>query len=177
MQLELSAPREYNSDNLLLESPMKRQALVCLKSTLLGCLLLAFSNYGLAAGGNYSSDTDLEPILALIEKGDYQSVIDMLFDELDADPDNADIMTLLGFSYRKTRNYEDALTFYEWALKADPDHRGANEYLGELYLETNQFDKAIQQLEKLDDICRADCKEYTTLKQSIDSFQSSASNS
>ena len=140
-------------------------------STALALMLAVFAGSALAAGGNYSSNADLEPILELIEQGDYDSAINRLHDELDVDPDNADIMSLLGFSYRKTRNYEDAQTFYEWALRADPDHRGANEYLGELYLETNQFDKAVEQLEKLDDICRTDCKEYTTLKNAIDSFQ------
>ena len=140
-------------------------------------LLLAFSSTGYAAGGNYSSDADLKPIVELIEQGDYESAINMLHDELDVDPDNADIMTLLGFSYRKTQNYEDALTFYEWALKAEPRHKGANEYLGELYLETNQLDKAVEQLEILDNLCTVDCKEYTTLKDAIDSFQLTASNS
>jgi len=140
-------------------------------------LLLAFSSAGYAAGGNYSSDVDLKPIVELIEQGDYESAINMLHDELDVDPDNADIMTLLGFSYRKTQNYEDALTFYEWALKAEPEHKGANEYLGELYLETNQLDKAVEQLEVLDNLCRVDCKEYTTLKDAIYSFQQTASNS
>lgn len=144
---------------------------------LVALLLLTFSTIGQAAGGNYTSNTDLRPILELIEQGKYESAINRLHDELDADPDNADIMSLLGFSYRKTRNYEDALTFYEWALRAEPDHRGANEYLGELYLETNQIDKAMQQLDKLDDICRTSCKEYSTLKKAIDSFQQTASNS
>jgi len=149
----------------------------CLKSALLGCALLAFAGAGLAAGGNYSSDVDLDPILELIEQGKYQSAIDRLHDQLDIYPDNADIMSLLGFSYRKTRNYEDAQTFYEWALRADPEHRGANEYLGELYLETNQIDKAVEQLQRLDDICRTNCKEYSTLKEAIDSFRETASNS
>ena len=86
-------------------------------------------------------------------------------------------MSLLDFSYRKTQNHEDALTFYEWALKAEPDHRGANEYLGELYLETNQFDKVVEQLHRLDNLCRTNCKEYSRLKQMIDSFQPSSSSS
>jgi tetratricopeptide (TPR) repeat protein len=139
--------------------------------------LFGFSGAGYAAGSNYSSNSDLEPIIELIEQGDFESAINMLHDELDVDPDNPDIMTLLGFSYRKTQNYEDALTFYEWALKAEPKHRGANEYLGELYLETNQLDKAVQQLEILDGLCRVDCKEYTTLKKAIDTFRQTASNS
>ena len=156
---------------------MKTSLLTRSYPAILTFLLLAFSGAGYAAGGNYSSDMDLEPIIELIEQGDYESAINMLHDELDVDPDNPDIMTLLGFSYRKTQNYEDALTFYEWALKAEPKHRGANEYLGELYLETNQLDKAVEQLEILDNLCRGNCKEYTTLKKTIDTFQKTASNS
>ena len=156
---------------------MQSPETVKLNSIILGFALLIFSAAGYTAGGNYSSNSDLKPILKLIDRGDYHSAIDMLHDELDVDPDNADIMSLLGFSYRKTQNYEDALTFYEWALKAEPDHRGANEYLGELYLETNQFDKAIEQLQILDNICTTDCKEYSKLKGMIDSYQQSASNS
>lgn len=138
---------------------------------------LAYCSQGFAAGGNYSSDVDLEPIIELIDAGKYESAIDQLHNVLDEDPDNPDVMSLLGFSYRKTQNYEDALTFYQWALRAEPEHRGAIEYLGELYLETNQFDKAMQQLEKLDSLCSFNCKEYSTLKKAIDSYQNSASNS
>ena len=148
-----------------------------LRTFVLALVFPLFTGSAIAAGGNYSSDTNLEPIIELIEQGDYDSAINKLHEELDVDPDNADIMSLLGFSYRKTKNYQDAQTFYEWALRADPDHRGANEYLGELYLETNQFDKAVEQLQKLDTICHNNCKEYTTLKNAIDSFQDQASNS
>ena len=156
---------------------MKSMTRMHIKGSLLAVVLLVFSAGAMAAGGNYSSDTDLKPIMKLIEKGDYNAAIDMLHDELDVDPDNADIMSLLGYSYRKTHQYDDALTFYEWALRAEPEHLGANEYLGELYLETNQFDKAIEQLQIIDNICRTNCKEYTQLKQAIDSFQQSGSNS
>lgn len=156
---------------------MKSPTAARFTATLLAFFTLTFSGIGLAAGGNYTSDVDLGPALELIEQGDYDSAINLLHDKLDVDPDNADIMSLLGFSYRKTRNYEDAQTFYEWALKADPDHRGANEYLGELYLETNRIDKAVEQLQKLDDICRTDCKEYSQLKEAIDSFHQAGSSS
>lgn len=143
-------------------------------------MLLTLTGFGFqahAASGNYSSDVDLKPILALIDEGKYESAIDQLHDELDIDPDNPDILSLLGFSYRKTRQFEDAYTFYQWALRVEPEHRGANEYLGELYLETNQLEKAMQQLEILDDLCTFRCKEYTKLKNAIDDYQDSASNS
>jgi tetratricopeptide (TPR) repeat protein len=138
-------------------------------------LLMVFSTGGFAAGGNYSSDVDLDPIIEMIERGDFETAINQLHDILDLDPDNPDIMSLLGYSYRKTRNYEDAQTFYEWALRVEPEHVGANEYLGELYLETNRLDKAVEQLHY--NICRTNCKEYSKLKEMIDSFQDTASNS
>ena len=140
-------------------------------------LLLVFAGNSHAAGGNYSSDVDFEPIMAMIQEGDYESAIDHLYAELDIDPDNPDILSLLGFSLRKNRNFDEALTYYQWALKVEPDHRGANEYLGELYLETNQFDKAIEQLEILDNLCSFNCKEYSTLKNAIDSYQQLRNNS
>ena len=143
--------------------------------------LIAFmfaSTGAFAAATNYSSDVDLDPILAMIEVGDFEAAINELHDILDVDPDNPDIMALLGFSYRKTGAFDDALTFYQWALRSEPAHIGANEYLGELYLETNQFDKAVQQLEILDNLCRSGCMEYTILKKAIDSYQDeTASNS
>ncbi len=140
-------------------------------------LLFALAGPLFAASGNYSGNADLKPILELIDQGQYDAAIDRLHVELDYDPDNADILSLLGFSYRKTRRFDDALTFYQSALRVEPKHRGANEYLGELYLETNQLDKAMRQLEILDDLCTFNCKEYSQLKQAIDSYQESANNS
>lgn len=138
-------------------------------------LLLALVGPLHAAADNYSVDADLEPVLELIDRGEYEAAIDRLHEELDYDPDNADILSLLGYSYRKTRRFDDALTFYQWALRVEPEHRGANEYLGELYLETDQLDKAMRQLEILDDLCLFNCKEYSQLKKAIDSYQKSAS--
>jgi len=135
------------------------------------------SSNAFAEAGNYTSDTDLKPILKLIASGDFDAAINELHNELDVDPDNSDVMALLGFSYRKSGNYEDALTFYQWALRSEPKHIGANEYLGELYLQTNQFDKAVRQLEILDNLCRSGCKEFTKLKNAIDSYASDTASS
>ncbi|MFT5219420.1 MAG: tetratricopeptide (TPR) repeat protein [Planctomycetota bacterium] len=143
--------------------------------TIFIALMLSFYASGSAAvGGNYSSSANLEPVLEMIENGQFDAAIDFLHTELDYDPDNADILTLLGFSYRKSRNFEDAMTYYEWAIKSEPEHRGANEYLGELYLETNQIDKAVEQLNKLESLCSVGCREYGVLKDAIDNFQKTA---
>ena len=138
--------------------------------------LVVVSGSAFAAGGSYSSDFDIRPIMKMIEQEQFLDAIDELHYELDNDPDNADILSLLGYSYRKTQNYEDAMTFYEWALNTKPNHRGANEYLGELYLETDRLDKAEQQLEILSNICSSSCKEYNTLKNAIDTHKQQATN-
>ena len=139
-------------------------------------LVVVMTGNTMAASGNYSSDFDIRPIMKMIEQEKFLDAIDELHYELDADPDNADILSLLGYSYRKTQNYEDAMTFYEWALNAKPNHRGANEYLGELYLETDRLDKAEQQLKILSQICSSKCKEYNTLKKAIATHKQQVSN-
>lgn len=169
---------EYNRAKVFLGNPEMNifQKITVLRTMLLA-LSLGFCSNGFAAGGNYSSDADLKPILKMIEAEQYESAINHLYAELDVDPDNPDILSLLGFSYRKTRNFEDAMTYYQWALKIEPDHKGANEYLGELYLQTNQLDKAVRQLEILDGLCSFGCQEYSKLKNAIDSYQQKGSNS
>lgn len=151
--------------------------IVIFKNTVSSLFLVAvISANAMAASGNYSSDFDIRPIMKMLEQENFLDAIDELHYELDADPDNADILSLLGYSYRKTQNYEDAMTFYEWALNAKPNHRGANEYLGELYLETDRLDKAEQQLEVLAQICSSKCKEYSALKKAIASHKQQVSN-
>jgi tetratricopeptide (TPR) repeat protein len=132
---------------------------------------LTYGQSALAASGNYSSDVDLTVVMEYIDEGDFVSAIDELHDELDSDPDNPDILSLLGFSYRKIGSYEDAMEFYEWALKSEPEHKGAIEYLGELYLQIDQLDNAKKQLAILDDLCFLNCDEYKKLKSAIEGYQ------
>ncbi|MAH74419.1 MAG: hypothetical protein CBD57_01865 [Candidatus Pelagibacter sp. TMED197] len=77
------------------------------------------------------------------------------------DKDNPDILNYLGFTSRKTGNFELAEKFYLQGLKIKPDHYGINEYLGELYVQTNQIDKANERLEVLKN---CNCKEYGELE-------------
>ena len=126
-----------------------------------------FSSASFADGGNYSSKTDLKPFTNLIDAGKYETAIDQLNEELEADPDNADLLSLLGFSHRKTGNFDDALVYYQQALKLEPKHKGANEYLGELWLQLGELAKAEERLEVLDDACFFGCREYDKLRDAI----------
>lgn len=141
-----------------------------LLSTSLAMLLVLVGN-AFFSNNNMSSNADLESILGLIDEGEYIGAIDRLHIELDNDQDNPDILSLLGYSYRKVLNYEDALTFYQSALRVEPEHMGANQHLGELYIETGQLDKAQSQLELLDSLSLFASSEYAQLKESIEQYR------
>ena len=57
------------------------------------------------------------------------------------DKKNADILNYLGYTLRKTGDFEKAETYYLKGLELDPKHLGINEYLGELYVQTGRIDR------------------------------------
>ena len=77
------------------------------------------------------------------------------------DKKNADILNYLGYTLRKTGNFDKAEEYYLKGLSIDPKHNGINEYLGELYVQTNRIDKA---KERLDVLKNCNCKEYKELE-------------
>ena len=77
------------------------------------------------------------------------------------DKKNPDILNYMGFTTRKTGNFEKAEKFYLEGLSLKPNHNGINEYLGELYVQTNRLDKANERLEVLKS---CNCKEYSELE-------------
>ena len=109
---------------------------------------------------------DLTGVRAKIKAKDFASARDDLFKLVDTHQ-HADVFNLLGFSLRKTGDYQRALTYYKKALDFDPQHLGALEYLGELYVETKQIDKAKEQLAKLVALCPKGCEEREDLEKAI----------
>ncbi len=81
------------------------------------------------------------------------------------DKKNADILNYLGYSLRKTGNFEKAETYYLKGLELDANHVGINEYLGELYIQTGRIELAKERLQVLSG-CK--CEEYDELKELIE---------
>jgi len=79
-----------------------------------------------------------------------------------------DILTYIGFTYRKLGDYDRAETYYRQALKIAPNHRGATEYYGELMVERGDIPGAKRMLARLDDICSYGCVEAEDLRRWID---------
>ena len=81
------------------------------------------------------------------------------------DKKNADILNYLGYTLRKTGDFEKAETYYLKGLELDAKHLGINEYLGELYVQTGRIELAKNRLEVLKS-CK--CEEYEELKELIE---------
>ena len=105
---------------------------------------------------------------------DYWTAADLLQKVLSRQPENPDVLNLMGFSQRKLGYSSSALYYYKKALNLQPNHIGANEYLGELYLELKKPDMAEQRLVVLQQTC-GNCEEYTELKEKIEKFTANPS--
>ena len=144
--------------------------------------LLLLSNVCLAAGssGNGDSKDSLykgakKLILRAkkLEKKDkiekalklYSKAYDKLVKAYEKDKKNADILNYLGFTLRKSGNFEEAEKFYLAGLEIKPNHKGINEYLGELYIKTNRIELAKERLEVLKG---CECEEFDELKELIE---------
>ena len=95
----------------------------------------------------------------------YLKAYDKLWEAYKKDKKNADILNYLGYTLRKTGDFENAEVYYLEGLALKPKHKGINEYLGELYVQTDRIDLAKRRLEVLKD-CK--CEEYEELKELIE---------
>ena len=142
--------------------------------------VLSLNNYAFAAGSDSSSDSSSETSLyneavklvkraGKLEKKDkvekakklYSQAFKKLNKAYKTDKKNPDILNYMGYTSRKTGNFEDAEKFYLKGLSLNPKHNGINEYLGELYVQTNRMDKA---KERLDVLKNCNCAEYKELE-------------
>ena len=127
-----------------------------------------------AGGGDYSSTASksaaYNKAVALIKAENYLDAITKLKKAKQSAKDDADIQNLLGFSYRKLGNLDEAATHYNKALDLDPKHKGALEYQGELFLILGDKAAAEDNLEKLDKICWLGCDELDELRAAIEKF-------
>jgi Flp pilus assembly protein TadD len=124
-----------------------------------------------AAGGAPEPDVARELAHAheLMDRKDWTAALVELKRALRKDRRNPDVHNLMGFSYRKSGQLDDAFDSHRAALRLDPLHRGAHEYIGQAYLQANQPDKAREHLATLKRIC-GDCEEYQDLAKAVSSW-------
>ena len=155
---------------------MKKILIIVLSLFFTSSLMAAGSDSSSSSGSSSSMDESLyEDAVKLVkragklEKKDkvdkakklYSQAFNKLEKAYKSDKKNPDILNYMGFTTRKTGNFEKAEKFYLEGLSLKPNHNGINEYLGELYVQTNRIDKANERLEVLKN---CNCKEYAELE-------------
>lgn len=138
-------------------------------AALASCLALMtlVSNHALAVDDTTSvGSVDLTSVRAKIAAKDYKAAIAELRG-LAEDNQDADVYNLLGFSLRKSGDFQTSLTYYNKALQLQPNFKPAREYLGELYLDMGDLKNAKIQLATLENLCPTGCEERTDLQEAI----------
>lgn len=114
-----------------------------------------------------AQNLDFQAGMESIQVSDWDRAIASLNIALVALPTNADLQNWLGYAYRNTGKYDEALEHFRAALDLDPAHRLANEYAGETYLLKGNKSKAREHLATLGRICGRQCDEYVALQKAI----------
>jgi len=119
-------------------------------------------------------DPDMANGRKAVDAQNWKAAVDSFSRAAARDPKNPDAQNLLGYSWRKSGNLDQAFKYYNEALRLDPGHKGAHEYIGEAYLMVNNLPKAEEHLARLDKLCFLPCSEYSDLKKAVDKYRSAA---
>jgi tetratricopeptide (TPR) repeat protein len=139
---------------------------------------LAAGQAAAMSSGSSSTATTAEPGVEayneakkLVKVNNWKGAIKKLQESLSENPNSADANNLLGYSYRKTKDYDNAFKYYEAALALDPGHADAHEYIGEAYLETDNLAKAEEHLASLQQICPSGCEQLEELTDKVEEYK------
>ena len=102
-----------------------------------------------------------------LKEEDYKSALKTLKKYTKSKKKDADGWTLLAFTNRKLKNYNEAESLYIKALNLDPESKVAIEYQGELFVELGRMEEANANLAKLRELCPNSCKELEMLNEYI----------
>ena len=121
----------------------------------------------LLLGDARSGDNAYANAMALVNERRYQDALRSLRTAEVAFGPHPDVLTYIGYTYRKMGRYDAAERYYRQALAIAPDHRGATEYYGELKVQRGDIKGARLMLAKLDSLCSFGCVESEVLRQWI----------
>jgi Tfp pilus assembly protein PilF len=148
----------------------------CISTLVTASLLACGAVHAKGTMSETNSDDHLKAAQAAIQARNWDLAQSELNIAVRADPRNADIHNLMGYTARKspTPNLPKAFEHYKIALQLNPKHRGAHEYIGEAYLMDQQPAEAHKHLAALAQICGSKgCEEYDDLAKAIADYQAS----
>ena len=110
---------------------------------------------------------NLANVRARIKKEEWKQALKLLQPLTKSHPNSADVFNLIGFTQRKTGQFDVSLKNYQRALKLDPRHLEAHVYLGELYIQTNKLEMAVEHAKIIAKLCPPGCKPRAELEAAI----------
>ncbi len=139
--------------------------------------VLADMSGGASSAGTSGTD-DYAAGVEAFKQQDWPAVIEHMAKVIEERPWEDEAYNLSGFAYRKLGKYNQALEFYDTALKLNPHNLGALEYLGEAYLDMDRPKDAQAMLDRLNSECQRitnasagsatpDCKEREDLEEAL----------
>ena len=155
---------------------MTRLAILrALAAAFLGVAITAGAAHAFSGGGSSNTaakvDPDFTAAQAAVQDEDFPAAVALLTKVVGQSPKVADAQNLLGYSYRKLGDLDNAIVHYTAALEIDPKHKNAHEYIGEAYLELGDLESAEMHLKALDKICLFGCPAYRELKRAIKAYK------
>jgi len=129
----------------------------------------------LLASAGFAADTAAPETVAIPTFAEAQAAVDaadfptaqrLLAQLVGAEPNNADVWNLLGYTNRNMNLAGPAMEAYEMALTLEPNHLGALEYQGELFVTLKRLEDAQKNLDKLKKLC-GDCEQAVDLEAAI----------
>ena len=157
----------------MMRHPAFAGAVLMLCATLLPAAHAAGGAPSLPQAGQPDVSRELSEAQRLIEQKDWRGALVELKTALRKDRRNPDVHNLMGYSYRKSGQLEDAFDSYRSALRLDPRHKGAHEYIGQAYLLEKKPAEAEKHLAELEKICGGKaCEEYQDLAKAIAEYKS-----
>jgi tetratricopeptide (TPR) repeat protein len=114
-----------------------------------------------------SGDAAYVSAISYVNEHDYARALKSLERAERAFGPHPDVLTYIGYTYRKMGRYDMAERYYREALAIAPGHRGATEYYGELKVERGDIKGAKLMLAKLDAMCSFGCVDAEVLRQWI----------
>lgn len=97
--------------------------------------------------------------------GRYQAAIEMF--NMVANKKDEEALNGLGYSHRKSGQFNKGISFYKLALSINPNYVLAREYLGEGFVASGRIDLANKQLNEIKIRCGTSCLAYIKLAQVI----------
>jgi tetratricopeptide (TPR) repeat protein len=102
---------------------------------------------------------------ALALAGHYDQALAAL--EAIADQNDSMVLTMIGYSKRKSGNWDEGMDYYRRALALNPLNVNAREYLGEAYAEKGRLDLARAELVEIGAIAGTTSEQYLDLATAI----------